>query len=208
MSRDGLREASRWLLAGLALATVAFALLVFAQVTWSVFAGLAASLVLVVGGFRVAEAMDEVPEDERLRYPYHLAQRGRRLAWVSLLAAIGLTGYTIGPQLVASMLGPLGLIAVGAMALLGPSMAIMLAVWAVDGISLRSGREEPGDPIVGATVSLTLALVLAALTATTGFGVSFALLATFGGLVPCAFLVWSLWRIRGALASPLADPRA
>lgn len=204
MAVEGLRSASTWLAAGTALAALAFGLLAFAMLDLAVFAGLAASLVVAVAGGRVAAAMREVPEDERIRYPFDLAQRGQRLAWTSLIAAIGIAGYGLAPGAVEASLGPVLLVFVGAAALLAPAMAVMLLVWTADGLSLRTGREEPGDPLVAASASMAVALALALVTATTGYDVGFALIVALGGLVPCLFVAWSLQRIGAAMRDPIA----
>lgn len=207
MAREELRSASGWLLAGLAAAAVAFGLLVFALLDLATYAALVAGVLFVVGGFRLSGALDEVPEDERIRYPYHLAQRGRRLAWTSLIGVVGLAGWALAGEAVAASAGLTALIVLGSAALLAPAMALMLIVWTVDGIALHAGVQEPGDPLVAATISLTLALLLAVVTAVSGYGVSFAMLAALGGLLPSLFVLWSLQRIRASLARPRIHPR-
>lgn len=207
MAPEDLRSASGWLLAGLAVAAVAFGLLVLAWLDLAAYAGLAASLLFVVGGFRLSGAMEAVPANERIRYPYHLAQRGRRLAWTALIGTVGLAGWAILGDVVAPWLGLTAVIVLGAAGLLAPAMILMLIVWTVDGIALHTGREEPGDPLVAATVSMTVVLLLAVVTTVTGYDVSFAILAALGGLLPTLFVLWALQRIRASLARPRIDPR-
>jgi hypothetical protein len=91
-------------------------------------------------------------------------------------------------------------------ALAATADVVVLAVWAADGLSLRAGREEPGDPLVAATVSLIVALLLALVTATTGDGVSLPVLVALGGLAPSLFAAWSVVRLRGGF--PAGHPRA
>jgi len=71
---------------------------------------------------------------------------------------------------------------------------------------LRAGREEPGDPLVAAAVSLIVALLLALVTATTGYGASLPVLVALGGLAPSLFAAWSVVRLRGGF--PAGHPRA
>lgn len=186
----------------------AFGLLTLGELTWAARLGLVAAVLAAAAGLRTARVLASVPEDDRIQYPYDVAQRGRRLAWTSLLAALGLAGFAFAPDLVASSLGETGLIVVGAAALVGPPVALMVAIWTVDGISLRTGLEEPGDPLVGAVVSMTLALLLAALTAVTGWTIAFALIAAFGGLVPSLFALWGTTRIHRALDDLASRPVA
>lgn len=203
MTLQALRSSSRWLSAGLLAAIAAFALVMFAWTTFAVYAGAASALLLLVGGLSVSRALAEVPEDERIRYPYHVRQRGRRLAWVSLLAGLGLGAFALWGDVagISAALGPRLAILVAAAAFLGIPTTVLVVVWTVDGISLRTGLEQPGDPLVGAAASLTLALALAFVSAVTQWSTSFAVLVAFGGLVPAAFALWSLVRIGDALGA-------
>lgn len=208
MASTHLQTATRWLGISLVVSLIAFALLTVGRLTWAGRIGLLAAVLVTLAGLRTSRVLGEVPEDERIGYPYDVRQRGRRLAWTGLLAAAGLAGFVLAPGAVESNLGQSGLIVVGAAALLAPPVALMVTLWTVDGISLRSGDEEPGDPLIGAVGSMVLGLVLAALAAVTGWTVSFALIAAFGGLVPSLFGLWAALRIHRALEEPVARPIA
>lgn len=194
-----LRSGTRWLALSTLVAAVAFGLLTFGQVTLATYAGLAAAILYTAAGGRLSRGLGQPAEEERINYPFAAAQRGRRLAYVSLAATIGIAGYTFAAPFVFALLGPTGLIVAGAAAFLAPPFVVMLAIWTTDGISLRSGLEAPGDPLVGATLGLGLALILAVIGATTQYDPSFVLLAAFGGLVPSVFTLWSLARLDKAL---------
>lgn len=197
MSDAALHSATRWLSTGVLAAVLAFGLLILAFTAWAAYAGVASALILAAAGLRLARALAEMPEAERIRYPYHVRQRGRRLAWISLFAALGLAAFAAWGDVagLSIAIGPRLAILAAAAGILGPPMALMVVVWTADGISLRTRLEEPGDPLVAAAASLALALALALLAAVTQWSISFSLLVAFGGLLPSLFVLWSLIRI-------------
>jgi hypothetical protein len=196
---EALRSATRWMAAATAIAAVAFGLLTAGQLDLATYAGLAGAVLYALAGLRIDRALADRDAEDRIDYPFPLGQRGRRLASTALVAAIGIAGFTFAAPVSVALLGDLGLILAGAGALLAPPMVVMVAIWTADGLSLRSGHEAPGDPLIGAAGALALALVLAVVTATTQFQASFVLLAAFGGLVPALFTLWSLIRLDQAL---------
>lgn len=89
MPRRKVRSVVRWLAIAVATSSLAFGLLTFALTSWATITGIAAALLLAIAGVRLSGALSSTPEDEQIEYPYHVAQRGRRLALASLLAAGG-----------------------------------------------------------------------------------------------------------------------
>lgn len=196
-----MRSATRWLAAATAVATVAFGVLTVGQLQAAAYVGLAAAVLFAGAGFRISASFADGAASDAIDYPFDVGQRGRRLGYTGIAAALGIAGFTFAAPFSLALLGHLGLILAGAAALLAPPMVVMLTIWTADGLSLRSGREAPGDPLIGATGALGIALLLAVLTAVTQLQVDFVFLAAFGGLVPTAFTLWSLVRLDRALGA-------
>lgn len=203
---DDLKAAGRWLGLGLATALVSSGLLVYGRLEWAAAVGAVGALLLAGAGARVTSALKALPDGRRIDYPYDAAQRGRRLAWTALVTTLGLTGFGLVPELAQSLVGPRLFVLVGGAALLGPVVTLTMALWTIDGIALSVGGQRPADPLIGATGSLGLSLVLAVGATTAGWPVSTVLLAAFAGLVPCLFLLWSIARLDRLLEQPLARP--
>lgn len=199
---DALDGAVRWLFVALAGALAGFALLALDLIDLAVLVGVATSLVFAVAGLRVSSALSDRAEDERIDYPYHVAQRGRRLAASALVTAAGLAGYGFAPRALEASMGALVLVLAGGAAFLGPVLTVVLALWVIDGVALVAGPGGVQLPLTGAALSLTAGLALALGAATAGFPANLLVLALLGGVVPAAFLLWGTKRLASSLDEP------
>lgn len=204
MPGDALRSATRWMMAASAASLAGFGLLLFGRLEQAIPVGVLAGLVTTLAGLRISRAVSEDPE-RTIDYPYDAKQRGHRLALAGLVTAVCIGAFGMAPDWLATTLGPAAYTLVGGLALLGPVLVVTMAVWAVDGIALWGGLEEPADPLVGAVGSMVIALVLAVLTSTTGVTVGFGLLVALGGVVPSLFILWSLAKLSSTLSSTAAS---
>jgi hypothetical protein len=202
--RRGIDLSSLCLLVGI----VGFGALVVDAYTVAWGAGLAAGLLAAAAGLTVQRGIDDLPEGERINYPYHTAQRGRRVVYMGLTLAVGALGFGGLQSVLVTSYGRLFVILAGALAISGPILLLPGLFWLADGIALRTGLDARTRPLLGAAASMALAGLIALVAALTTFEVSLTVLSVLGGIVPCVLVLWTYRSLAGGLTGRQVDKQA
>lgn len=185
--RRGIDLLSLCLLAGMA----AFVAVAVDQLTWAWILAVPAGLLAVAGGLSVERGLGGLPGDDRIDYPFHAAQRARRLAYMGLALTVGAVAFGGLRTFLIETYGRVLVIGAGALAILGPILVLPGLFWVADGIALRLGHESETTPLLVAGAGLALTGALALLATFTLFSIPLSVLAVLGGVVPAVFILWT-----------------